>query len=555
MEHDQRFTIDTGHGLSTALRRTALLLVALSVGLLSLLLLFVSVQAVGSLSAEAAARPHATAAAHDDSDDDDDDDGDDNSDDNGDDDDDDDHEVRGQLLSSATSFVGEWVLVVDSDSQITVVLTTTTQVGKFDGQLPVSGDWLEAEGSLLSDGRLEAQKVRPDDFEANEVIVRLKADADPVALADSYEMTMSAVLTSANIYLFTTTDDEEGEVSELSADPGVEWAEINWVSRMPTGDPYRTWKWGDADASGYVNQRAFVQVNLAPALEKATGAGVTVAILDTGLDLEHPVFANRLTLLPNSDMISDTNIPDDVGPGLAWGHGTHIAGVIRVIAPDATLMPIRVLDSQGRGNTFVLAYAIELAVANGAKVINLSLGADCSSRVLRETVQAAIANGVVVVAAAGNDNSDVSQCPASLPGVLAVAAVDEERQRTAWSNYGDWVSLAAPGEGITSTFPMGVGAETNATPGYAIWSGTSMATPFVAGAAALAVEYAAIDAGSLTAVEMLAVRGDDISALNPAPVGRHLNIGATVDGLPPEPEPTPTPAPGAAQLFLPVVTR
>lgn len=542
MKFDWTLTIDARHGAGSARRRTTFLLAALGASLLATLLLMAGVQASSPSPAMATTRPLLSTTAHD-----------------GGDDDDDEHEVHGQLLSEVTAFVGEWVLAIDNAEQITVVLTVDTEVQKFRKQLPVPGDWLEVEGRVLPDGRLEARKVRPDDFEANEVIVRLKPTADPAAraqeLASQHGMTVSTVLPSANIYLFTTTDDEESEAGALSTDPRVEWAEINWVSRVPTGDPYRTWKWGETDASGYANQHAFAQVNLGPALDKVTGAGITVAILDTGLDLEHPVFANRLTLLPNSNMISDTNRPDDVGPGLAWGHGTHVAGIVHGMAPDATLMPIRVLDSQGRGNTFVLAYAIELAVTNGAEVINLSLGADCGSRVLSETVQAALAAGVVIVAAAGNDGRDVGQCPASLPGVLAVAAVTETRQRATWSNYGAWVSLAAPGEGITSTFPVGIGVETNTTPGYAIWSGTSMATPFAAGAAALAVEYAAVDNEEMTAAEMLTLRGDDITSLNPSPylVGRHLNIGAAVDGLPTEPEPTPTPS--AVQVFLPTVTR
>ena len=539
MEHNQTLAIAMT-GQAGGARRTIFFLVALSVGLLTTLLLIASVQAAGEAPMQNGARPLVGTMAHD-----------------GGGEDANKREVHGQLLTSVTAFTGEWVLIIDNAEQITVVLTANTDVRKFKNQLPVPGDWLEAEGRVLADGRLEAKKVRPDEFEANEVIVRLKAGADPAALAASYEMTVSAVLSSANIFLFTTKEDEENEVGALSADPRVDWAEINWVSRVPTGDPYRTWKWGETDASGYINQHAFAQVNLAPALEKVTGAGVTVALLDTGLDLQHAVFANRLTLLPNSDMISDTNAPDDVGPGLAWGHGTHVAGIVHGIAPDAMLMPIRVLDSQGRGNTFVLAYAIETAVANGADVINLSLGADCGSRVLSEAVQSAIAAGVVVVAAAGNEGRDVPQCPAALPGVLAVAAVNENRQRTAWSNYGAWVSLAAPGEGITSTFPVGVGAESGATPGYAVWSGTSMATPFAAGAAALAVEYAALDQESLTAAELLLLHGDDITAINPTPVGRHLNIGAAIAGLPTEPEPTPapTPAPAGVQLFLPTVTR
>ncbi|HAJ34210.1 MAG TPA: hypothetical protein DCL15_00760 [Chloroflexi bacterium] len=538
MEHN-RTLAGALAGRPGGMRRALLWLSALCVGLATTLLLIASVQAGGGLALEGSTSPLMGTMAHD----------------GGGEEDANKREVHGQLLTSVTSFTGEWVLVIDNTEQITVVLTASTDVRKFKNQLPVPGAWLEAEGRVLADGRLEARKVRPDDFEANEVIVRLKAGANPAELAASYEMTVSAVLSSANIFLFTTKSDEESEVGALSSDPRVDWAEINWVSRVPTGDPYRTWKWGESDASGYINQHAFAQVNLAPALEKVTGAGVTVALLDTGLDLQHTVFTNRLTLLSNSDMISDTNTPDDVGPGLAWGHGTHVAGIIHGVAPDAMLMPIRVLDSQGRGNTFVLAYAIETAVANGADVINLSLGADCGSRVLSEAVQSALDAGVVIVAAAGNEGSSVPQCPAALPGVLAVAAVTENRERAAWSNYGDWVSLAAPGEGITSTFPVGVGVESGVTPGYAVWSGTSMATPFAAGAAALAVEYTALHHAAQTATELLLQYGDDISAINPLPVGRHLNIGAAIAGLPTEPEPTPTPAPASMQLFLPAVTR
>ncbi len=245
-------------------------------------------------------------------------------------------DLHGQLVNPVTAFSGEWVIAVDAARQVTIVLDAATEVRKFKNRLPAPGDWLEAEGEYLPDGRLGARKVRPDEFEANEVVVRLKATDDPVGLAQTlasnYDMTVSAVLPSANIFLFTTQDDEETQAGRLLTDANVAWAEINWVSRAPTGDPYRTWKWGTVDESGYANQRAFEQVNLAPALAKATGAGITVAILDTGLDLEHPVFDGmttaQLILLANSNMISDTAAPDDIGPGLAWGHGTHVAGAL-----------------------------------------------------------------------------------------------------------------------------------------------------------------------------------------------------------------------------------
>jgi subtilisin family serine protease len=477
-------------------------------------------------------------------------------DDNGGDDNDDESEIYGQLVFTVSSFIGEWVIDSGVGEPVTAVLTIDTEVKKFGARLPSPGQWLKVKGVYLPDGRLDAKEVRPDNSVANQVIVRLKPAVDAEStvrlLAEEYEMSVESVLSSANIYLFTTIDDEEDEVNSLLTDDRIEWAELNRVSRVPTGSPYRTWKWGGAEDSDYQNQQAFEQVNLPPTLGVATGDDIQVAILDSGVDLEHPAFGDRLVILPNSDMISDTAFPDDIGPGLAWGHGTHVAGVIHAIAPSAQLLPIRVLDPQGRGNTFVLAYAIEYAVNQGADVINLSLGADCGSQILDDVIADAIARGIVIVAAAGNDASITPNCPAALPGVISVAAVEETRVRAEWSNYGAWVALASPGVGITSTFPLGYTNEITATPGYASWSGTSMATPFVAGAAALLLERNADFLHAMSIAERLTTYGDDISSLNPPPmrVGRHLNIGAALTSdLPGDP-------PAAAfTLFLPAVTR
>lgn len=464
--------------------------------------------------------------------------------------------LYGRLAQTVTSFIGEWIVTLDDQTPITVVLTPKTDVRKFRKRLPEPGTWLEVEGTLLPDGRLDARRVRPDDSEPNQVVVRLKPTADPAAtveaLAAEYEMSVRAVLTSANIYLFTTREDEEEKRERLLNDDRVLWAELNRISRVPTGSPYRTWKWGSQTDGNYVNQQAFEQVNLTPVAGAVQGAGVTIAILDTGVDLEHPALVDALRVVAGSDMISDTDRPDDIGPGAAWGHGTHVAGIIHAIAPAARLMPLRVLDTHGRGNTFVLAYAIEYAAQQGADIINLSIGADCDSRTLTETIATTLAQGVVIVAAAGNDASIVPACPASLPGVIAVAAVDEHRVRTSWSNYGPWVTLAAPGEGITSTFPLGYATDTNVSPGYASWSGTSMATPFVSGAAALVIEQRNAGAIQTSVFDQLTMHGVDISEHNPSPytVGRHLDIAAAlVLDRPQEP-----PAVSHA-LYLPSVLR
>ena len=456
-------------------------------------------------------------------------------------------EVKGTLAAPVTAFAGEWVLSVDSNRTVTVVFTATTDVLKFMNHLPSVGDWIEAKGTWAGTNRMEALRVRPDEYEANQVVARLKPGVVAETLAATYNMTVTGVLSSANIFLFYTHDDEDMEIQQLLNDKvNVEWAEVNWVSRVPTGSPYRSWRWGGSDGTSYVNQSAFEQVRLEPALTNYDGTGMVVAVLDTGVDLAHAALAG--SLVAGRDMISDTDTPNDIGPGLAWGHGTHVAGIVHRMAPESKILPIRVLDSQGRGNTFVLAYAIEYAVQQGADIINLSLGTDCGSQVLNSTIQTAIAQGVVVVAAAGNGNTDVPQCPASLPGVIAVAAVDENKVRAEWSNYGaSWVDIAAPGVGITSTFPGG----------YASWSGTSMATPFVSGAAALAKQKKEASNGNVPVDEMLIDRGADISGLNTEAIGPLLDVASAVDSLPTEPEPTPTPLPGrdAHSLFLPAIAN
>jgi thermitase len=153
------------------------------------------------------------------------------------------------------------------------------------------------------------------------------------------------------------------------------------------------------------------------------------------------------------------------------------------MAPAAKIMPLRVLNSEGRGNTFTIAKAIFYAQSNGADVINLSLGSSSRSTTLHGVIKDTVRDGVVVAAAAGNSNSNLPHFPAagngtvaSADGLVAVTAVDRYSKKAGYANYGTWVDIAAPGNGIRSTFPVGM---------YANWSGTSMATPFVSGQAAL----------------------------------------------------------------------
>jgi subtilisin family serine protease len=457
---------------------------------------------------------------------------------------DDDQEYEGVVLlrPEAADGVGEWSILTEYETTLAFVATAETRI---DTPVPAVGDWIEVEGQPGPDGVFQATRIKPDDYEASEVVVRLATGVAPEGFAARHGMSLgSAVLASGDIYLFRLDDeleDARNVIQTLSQDADAIWAELNFVGGAPVGDPYRTWGWGGTEPTEYENQQAFAQVSLGPAAAVATGRDVVVAVLDTGADLTHPGLAGLY--LEGRDLIDDDLTPAEVPNGIAWGHGTHTTGIIAHIAPESRILPVRVLDANGRGNTFLLAYAIEWAVEQGADVINLSLGTPFDSAVLRSAVADAVAQGVVIVAAAGNDNTETPQYPAAYPGVITVTAVDAGGVKADFANYGrDWVDLAAPGVGIVSTI---IGPEGS---GYATWSGTSMAAPFAAGAAALVADHLpAADVGQLLLNS--AANLDDANPDHAGQIGGMLNIALALDV---EDEPGPEPR---VRIFMPVVLR
>ncbi|MBE9912796.1 peptidase S8 [Paenibacillus donghaensis] len=206
---------------------------------------------------------------------------------------------------------------------------------------------------------------------------------------------------------------------------------------------------------------------------------VIVGIVDTGADLNHPDLQGRL--LNGYNVINPDSDPDD-----DVGHGTHVSGIIGAIVNNNEgvagiswynkMLPVKALDKSGSGTTYAVAEGIIWAADNGAKVINMSLGNYADSQFLHDAVKYAYDKDVVLVAASGNDNTERPGYPAAYPEVLAVAATDSNMKRASYSNYGDYIDVAAPGTSIASTYPGNQ---------YAALSGTSMASPHVAAMAAL----------------------------------------------------------------------
>ena len=206
--------------------------------------------------------------------------------------------------------------------------------------------------------------------------------------------------------------------------------------------------------------------------------GVRVAIVDTGVDMKHPDLVGHVESV--WDFIhQDDDARDDNG------HGTHCAGVVVAqpdgvgvlgVAPGVTVLAVKALDEEGLGTWSQVAEGIVAAVRRRADVINLSLGAPQASFTLSEAVKFAVESGVTVVAAAGNENSDIPSYPASWPGVISVGSSNTKDLKSPFSNCGPTLTLAAPGSKIVSTLRYGEWGE---------MSGTSMASPHVAGVAAL----------------------------------------------------------------------
>ena len=331
------------------------------------------------------------------------------------------------------------------------------------------------------------------EYVPGELLVRFKPVVSAAAISDLHARLGAKVkgqIAKLGVQIVAVPSDRMAEALEAyQRDPRVEFAEPNYlIHAMPT----------TPDDVYFDSQWALSRIQAPAAWDITTGSSdVIVAILDTGVDLNHPDLDDKI--VSGYDFISDDPIPQD-----DHGHGTHVAGIaaaetnngigVAGISWGARIMPVKVLDAAGTGTNSDAANGIVWAVDHGAEVINMSFGGPGFSFTLRDAVDYAWDRGAVLVAAAGNESSSSPSYPAAYTHVMGVSATDQSDNRAPFSNYGSYISVAAPGVSIRSTVPGG----------YQAWSGTSMACPHVAGLAALLFSEGLSNAAVRQAIEQSA---------------------------------------------------
>lgn len=387
---------------------------------------------------------------------------------------------------------------------------------------------------------------QPADFTTHRIpgrlIVRHKSDPATPAAAQALGRHGARVrrrLGSLGISVVEVPETEiDAVMQSLRADPQFESVEYDYYAQ-PAAVP---------NDPSFVSQWHLAKIQASSAWNITTGNSTPVAVIDTGVDSTHPDLAGRI--LPGWNFVSNTSNTAD-----ASGHGTAVAGTIAAVANNALgvsggtwqnpILPLVVVDANNYASYSNIAAAIQYAVDHGARVINASLGGTAASTALQSAVDYAWNHNAIVIAAALNNSSSTPVYPAACTHAVAVSATDENDLLAGFSDFGSWITVAAPGNNILTTMKGG---------GYGYWWGTSLATPVVSSVAALAVAaYPAMT--SATLLSLLESNSDDLG-----PAGRDSSfgygrvnayrtvtaayaLGGTAPAPPPAPTPTPTPTP------------
>ena len=343
------------------------------------------------------------------------------------------------------------------------------------------------------------------------LLVKFKNNISPVDRSNKFKSSSVQFKSCSNFQNFScikldNPNMQQNYISSLKYNSDIEYVEPLYIYKSSQqsdltfetvahevysqDDPYymKDWQWGLQAINIYDSWGSTSESAL---------SNIKIAIVDSGVDLDHPDLAANI--IDGYDFVNNDSIPDDDN-----GHGTHVAGIaaairnnqegIAGVAGGAKIMPVKVLDSYGWGNSLDIYKGIVYAVNNGADVINLSLSSEYPSLIIKEAVDYAYNKGVVVVAAAGNNYSSLKTYPAAYDSVIAVGSVNWSKNigyyKSGFSNYGSYIDVVAPGNEILSTFPIELDMGLNNfndldADGYTLLNGTSMSASYVSGYVAL----------------------------------------------------------------------
>jgi subtilisin family serine protease len=377
------------------------------------------------------------------------------------------------------------------------------------------------------------QPAEPTVEQTGEVIVKFKPGATLGDVGDALDAAEAAAVDSTDGSGLVLAEPASGQsvddaVAELESNPDVLFAEPNAVVRIalsPTDPHYASYQW------------SLPQIGLPTAWDTTTGnSGVIIAVLDTGVQSTHPDLTGKVTTGAQAGynfVGNNTNTTDD------HSHGTFVAGIIAANANNGAggagvcwscrIQAVKVLDTTGSGSSFNVAQGIDWAVSHGADVINLSLGGGAAAS-LQTAVNNAWNAGVIVVAATGNDNGPVLY-PAAYSNAIAVGSNEQNGSRSSFSNYGPEIDIMAPGGNV-----LGALCSCNGNPGgYGTGSGTSFATPHVAGVVGLMIAAGITDKNEIRSRIQTTATNMDVAGFDNNTGWGRINAAAAIaqDGAPP----------------------
>jgi len=372
-----------------------------------------------------------------------------------------------------------------------------------------------------------------ENYRSGEICARLQFGADINEINARYGTYIKERIPGTPIYLLGLPPgrDLEDVINQMQVDFNLLFADFNHKFQLPevrqTSHAFidqvsHAFIDGQSPVNFY-GQESVENLHLDEAHKFSRGLGVRVAVIDTGLDFNHSLFQGKIEW-PGYDFVDDDGNPFDELYGAASGHGTFVAGLIALTAPDAKIMPLRAFSSDGRGTSFDIAKAIRFATDEGADVINMSFGMLEEDKLINDALKDAYRR-IYMVASAGNDNLNTIQFPAdTVSFILSVTSTTTNDIKATFANYNSKMYAAAPGVSLYSAYP---GER------WAWWSGTSFSTALVTGEAALLLSLnPGLKCDNLNRIIVLS--GINLDPLNPQYIhklGRRIDYRAAVEML------------------------